>query len=270
LKKLLVAALLLLAISPYSLKALPAQGFVLINGGTFFMGSPMEEKGRFSNEFQRQVTVKSFYMGKHEVTQAEYQDLTGVNPSYRKGLNLPVEQVSWFQAVAYCNKLSEKEGLDAVYAINGQSVRWDLKANGYRLPTEAEWEYACRAGTKTPFFTGNNIAANQANFDGSRPYNNNTRSVYRENTVPVESFAPNSFGLYDMHGNVAEWCWDWNAEYAKGTQTDPVGAASGLYRVFRGGGWNHSADSLRSARRTGLTPSDHGFYLGFRLVRNAD
>ena len=243
--------------------------FIRINGGTFIMGSPADEAGRFSNELQRQVTLSSFYIGKYEVTQADYQELMGTNPSYFKGPDLPVEQVSWFDAVEYCNRLSERNGLERVYTINGQSVSWNRDANGYRLPTEAEWEYACRAGTTTPFFTGNNITANQANYDGNRPYNG-SRGVYRQATVPVGSFSPNSFGLYDMHGNVGEWCWDWNVEYAKEAPTNPIGAASGYYRVFRGGGWNHPADFLRSARRGGNIPSVRGYYLGFRLVRNSE
>ena len=132
------------------------------------MGSPSSEAGRFSNEFQRQITLSSFYMGKFEVTQAEYQELMGRNPSYFKGQNFPVEQVTWFQAVEYCNKLSEKSGLTPVYMIDGQKVSWSREANGFRLPTEAEWEYACRSGTETPFFTGDNISTNQANYDGNR------------------------------------------------------------------------------------------------------
>ena len=243
--------------------------FVLINGGTFIMGSPANESGRSSSEYQRQVTVSSFYMAKYEVTQAEYQELMNVNPGFFKGPLLPVEQVTWFDAVEYCNRRSEKEGLLPVYTVNGQKVSWDMEANGYRLPTEAEWEYACRSGTSTPFFTGNNISTSEANYDGNRPYNNSPRGVYREKTTPVGSFVPNSFGIFDMHGNVGEWCWDWNAEYERGEQTDPHGAASGVYRVFRGGSWNNSADFLRSARRSGYSPSGSGYYLGFRLVRNA-
>ena len=243
---------------------------VLINEGTFLMGSPAGEPKRASQELQRQITLSAFFIGRHEVTQAEYREIMGVNPALTKGENLPVEQVNWFKAVEYCNKLSEKEGLNPVYTINGQNLTWDKSANGYRLPTEAEWEYACRAGTTTPFSTGNNITSEQANFNGTIPYNNTAKSNYRRRTVKVESFTANSFGLFDMHGNVAEWCWDWHGEYARGAQTNPSGAASGGFKIFRGGGWNHPADFLRSAHRAALTPADKGYYLGFRVARNAE
>ena len=259
--------IVLLLTTTFSYSLIP-DGFVRIDGGTFMMGSPIGESERFSNELQRQVTISSFYMGKYELTQAEYQELMGRNPSYFKGPNLPVEQVSWFNAIEYCNRRSNKEGLKAAYTIDGQNVSWDRSADGYRLPTEAEWEYACRAGTTTPFYTGANITTNQANYDGNRPYANNDRGVYRQKTIPVGSFSPNPLGLYDMYGNVGEWCWDWNVEYAQEAQTDPIGAASGSHRVFRGGSWNHAADFLRSARRGGNIPSVGGYYLGFRLARN--
>ena len=280
-KKLFIVFCFIAASSSY---ALAGDGLVRINGGAFMMGSPVEEQGRGGNEIQRQITVSSFFMGKHEVTQAEYQELTGTNPSYFKGPNLPVENVSWFDAVEYCNKLSEKEGLSAAYAIDksksdpnnrnsGDPVRWVVTwnrgANGYRLPTEAEWEYACRAGTTTPFNTGSNITGSQVNYDGSRPYDSGAKDLYRQETTPVGSFPPNLFGLCDMHGNVGEWCWDWNGEYRKEAEANPTGAPSGLYRVFRGGSWNSSGQFVRSACRSGLNPSGRGYYLGFRLARNA-
>ena len=234
------------------------------------MGSPQNEPGRLGNEFQRQVTVSSFYIGKYEVTQAEYQELMGSNPSYFKGPDLPVEQVSWLNAIEYCNKLSESEGLEPAYTVDGQNISWQRSANGYRLPTEAEWEYACRGGTTTPFNIGDNITVNQVNYDGNRPYNNGAKGAYRQKTMSAGSFLPNSFGLYDMHGNVGEWCWDWYAEYLRDETVDPAGAASGTHRVFRGGSWNNAADFLRSARRGGSFPTARGYYLGFRIVRNAE
>ena len=246
--------------------------FVYINGGTFTMGSPADEAGRYSTEVQRQVTVSSFYMGKYEVTQREYQEVMGINPSEFKGDNLPVEYVSWFDAVLYCNKRSQREGLTAAYTIcgsgNNRTVTWNRSANGYRLPTEAEWEYACRAGTTTPFSTGNNITTSQANYDGRNPYNNNPKGQYRERTTPVGTFAPNQWGLYDMQGNVWELCWDWYGNYTNGAQTDPTGAASGSYRVNRGGAWISVAQGLRSAYRDYNTPSARYGCLGFRVVRS--
>jgi formylglycine-generating enzyme required for sulfatase activity len=256
---------------------------VRIQGGTFMMGSPANEVGRFDNEGpQRRVTVSSFFMGKYPVTQAEYEAVMGTNPSLFKGANLPVENVSWYDAIEYCNRLSQREGLTPAYTIDknrrdpGNTNEWDeLKwtvtlnrnANGYRLPTEAEWEYACRAGTTTPFSTGSNITTSQANYDGNYPYNNNATGTYRERTTPVGSFAANAWGLYDMHGNVWEWCWDWFGTYSSGVQTDPVGASSGSNRVFRGGGWDFSAVVARSAVRNAVSPTVRFNYLGVRLVR---
>jgi formylglycine-generating enzyme required for sulfatase activity len=232
-----------------------AAGLVKIPGGTFAMGSPEAE--RLNEEgLQHKVTVGAFYMGKHEVTQREWREVMGNNPSEFKADNLPVENVSWYDAVEYCNKRSEREGLSPAYTISGTDVRWNRNANGYRLPTEAEWEYACRAGTKTPFNTGNSITTNQANYDGER-------------TVNVGKFAPNRWGLYDMHGNVWEWCWDWFGDYTSGSETNPAGPAAGPFRINRGGGWGHSPRHLRSAVRGGGAPSSRSADVGFRLVRNA-
>jgi formylglycine-generating enzyme required for sulfatase activity len=241
---------------------------VRISGGTFTMGSPANEVNRDSDEVQHSVTVSSFYMGKYEVTQKEYQEVMGTNPSQFKGDNLPVEWIIWYEAIDYCNRLSQREGLSPAYDVNGTNVTWNSNANGYRLPTEAEWEYACRAGTTTPFSTGNNITTSQANYNGNYPYNNNTKGTYREKTTLVGSFSPNPWGLYDMHGNVYEWCWDWYRCYSSNAQADPKGASSGPYRVIRGGGWRNYAQGLRSAGRVSFTPSirDHG--VGFRVARN--
>jgi formylglycine-generating enzyme required for sulfatase activity len=211
-------------------------------------------------------------MGRYEVTQAEYQAVMGANPSNFKGDKLPVGMVSWFDAVEYCNKRSAKEGLTSAYTVRGsgdsRTVTWNRGASGYRLPTEAEWEYACRAGTSTPFSTGGNITTSQANYDGGYPYSNNAKGSYREKTTPVGSFSSNAWGLYDMHGNVWEWCWDWYGDYSSAAQTDPEGpASSGSSRVRRGGSWDNYGRGLRSAYRRHFTPSYRVNYLGFRLVR---
>jgi formylglycine-generating enzyme required for sulfatase activity len=255
-------------------------GFVKIQGGTFTMGSPASEAERDSNEVQHQVTVTGFYMSRYEVTQAEYEAVMGTNPSNFKGSNLPVERVSWYDAVEYCNKRSVREGLTPAYTVNktrsdpnntseNDENKWlvtrNPSTNGYRLPTEAEWEYACRAGTTTPFSTGNNITTNQANYNGNYPYNNNAAGTYREKTTAVGSFAANSWGLYDMHGNVWEWCWDWYGSYVNGD--DPLGAVSGAFRVGRGGSWINYGRGLRSAVRNNAYPSYRSSLLGFRLVR---
>ncbi|MCL2805458.1 MAG: SUMF1/EgtB/PvdO family nonheme iron enzyme [Treponema sp.] len=169
-----------------------SDNMVRINGGTFTMGSPANEPGRNSDEIQRQVTVGSFFMGKYQVTQKEYQEVMGTNPSYFKGDNLPVENVSWFNAVEYCNKLSQREGLTPAYTINGTNVTWNINANGYRLPTEAEWEYACRAGTTTAYNTGATIS------DSTGWYVDNSN----DRSHPVGHKRANAWGLFDMHGNV--------------------------------------------------------------------
>jgi formylglycine-generating enzyme required for sulfatase activity len=267
----LCIVLLIVAVSVSAQSNVP-DTFVRINGGTFMMGSPAYEDQNYDNEVQHKVTVSAFYMGKYEVTQKEYQEIMGTNPSNFKGSNLPVEMISWFDAAEYCNKRSQKERLTPAYTISGtgdsRTVTWNQNANGYRLPTEAEWEYACRAGTTTPFSTGENITTNQANYNGNYPYNNNAEGIYCEGTTQVGSFAPNPWGLYDMNGNVFEWCWDWYEEYSKGAQTNPTGAITGDDRVLRGGSWTDWGQHLRSAQRSSTNPLDRAYDIGFRLVRN--
>lgn len=258
----------------------PPEDFVLISGGTFQMGSPESEAWRVEDEPAHTVTVSGFYISQYEVTQAEYQSIMGVNPSTFSGDDLPVENISWEDAVQYCNARSTQEGLTPAYTVDGQSISWDRSANGYRLPTEAEWEYACRAGTETPFNTETSISAEEANYWGHYPYlieenyfsqgNLETKpGIYRQTTVAVGSFQPNAWGIYDMHGNVGEWVWDWYGNYETDAQTDPTGPASGTLRVNRGGGWNDFAKNLRSAYRATLPPDSASFNLGIRLVRNA-
>ncbi|GHU09506.1 hypothetical protein FACS1894151_07390 [Spirochaetia bacterium] len=259
--------LIALALLAFNLNAQSAN-MVRINGGRFTMGSPANEADRSSDEGpQHQVTVSSFYMGKYEVTQREYQAVMGTNPSNFKGDNLPVARVTWYDAIEYCIKRSQNEGLTPAYTMTGRTpatgypitaatVSWNRNANGYRLPTEAEWEYACRAGTTTAFNSGSSV-------DNAGWYSSNSGSK----THQVGTKQANSWGLYDMHGNVREWCWDWYGNYPSGSQTDPTGASSGAYRVGRGGSWGSDGQDLRSAYRGGSTPSLRGNDLGFRVCR---
>lgn len=255
-------------------------GFILITGGTFQMGSPDTENWRGDDETQHSVTVSDFYMAPYEVTQAEYEAAVGSNPSSFSGGRLPVENISWLDAVSFCNAYSEERGLEPVYSIDGQHVSWNRGADGYRLPTEAEWEYACRAGTTTPFYMENSPSAEEANYYGHYPYeiegnyfsqeNLATKpGEYRQTTVDVDSFSPNPWGLYNMHGNVGEWTWDIYGAYPDGEQTDPTGAQSGTRRVYRGGGWNDFAKNMRCAYRAMMDQAWGSFNIGIRLVRNA-
>jgi formylglycine-generating enzyme required for sulfatase activity len=228
-----------------------------IESGTYYMGSPDTEEDRDINEMQRLVTMRPFHIGKYEVTQKEYQEVMGKNPSYFLGDNLPVENVSWFDAIEYCNALSRREGLPVAYTITGTGnnriVTWDQDSLGYRLPTEAEWEYACRAGTRTPYNTGNSINnRNQANY-----FSNGTRNV--------GSYPPNNWGLYDMHGNVAEWCWDLYSNYNASLDNENNPAEN--HRVFRGGSWFNLTMRLRSAFRDHYFPNYRTVSIGFRVVR---
>lgn len=209
------AALFLMAIVMGSVVAAQARAdeMAMIKGGDFMMGSSESEFRRENDETRRRVVISDFQLARHEVTQREYRELMKDNPSNFQGDDLPVENVSWYEAVAYCNARSLKDGLTPAYAVSGSgeavTVVWNRLANGYRLPTEAEWEYAGRAGTTGPFNTGDNITTDQANYYGNYPYNNHPRGQYRNRTVSVGSLAPNSWGLHEMHGNVWEWCWDW-------------------------------------------------------------
>lgn len=217
--------------------------FVYIQPGTFMMGSPSNEPERDSDERQHEVTLTNgFYMGATEVTQGQWKAIMGSNPSYFKGDNLPVEQVSWNDCQDFIRKLNSKEG-----------------GNKYRLPTEAEWEYACRTGSKTRFCFGDS----DSRLGDYAWYSNNSSS----STHSVAQNKPNAWGLYDMHGNVWEWCQDWYGDYPFGHVTDPEGPSSGSDRVSRGGSWNSFAWFCRSAFRRSLTPGNRSSLLGFRFAR---
>jgi formylglycine-generating enzyme required for sulfatase activity len=256
------------------------------------MGSPANEPSRsFTVENQHRVTLSSFFMSIYPVTVGEFRrfvdatnyrtdaersggarlvvnnvwtqrsDANWMNPYFTQTDTHPVVLVSLFDAIEYCNWLSQQEGLTPVYTISGtgslRGVIWNRNANGYRLPTEAEWEYACRAGTTTAYNTGVSITTAQANI------NNAIRS-----TTPVGSYPANAWGLYDMHGNVYEMCWDIYAIYPSTAQTDPTGPSSNSLRIMRGGGWETSIGSVRTARRGTYNPTSQNVTIGFRVVRN--
>jgi len=225
--------------------------FVYIQPGTFMMGSPPYEPGRYDDEILHKVTLtKGFYMQTTQVTQRQWKAIMGNNPSRFKDCdNCPVEQVSWNDVQKFINKLNRKEGTDK-----------------YRLPTEAEWEYAWRAGTTTPFSFGRCLSTDQANYNGNYPLEGCPKGQYREKTVPVGSFAPNAWGIYDMHGNVWEWCQYSNDAIYMSEQTDPIYTGSGSPRVIRGGSWYRYAQFCRSANRSS-SPDYRSSDIGFRAVR---
>ena len=241
---------------------------VLIPAGPFSLGNTGSYEGEYDEKPPATIIIsKPFYISKYEITQQQYKAVMGNNPSEFKGDNLPVEQVSWYDALNFCNALSQSEGLTPCYTINGTKVTSDFEANGYRLPTEAEWEYAAKAGTKTDFYSG------KLTYSGNSPIDPNLDKIawYSANssnaTHPVGQKAPNAFGLYDMSGNVWEWCWDRYAEYPSKETKDYQGPEIGTYRVYRGGGWRNLAWYCRSTNRDRNYLDDKNNSLGFRVVK---
>jgi formylglycine-generating enzyme required for sulfatase activity len=223
--------------------------FVDIPGGTFMMGSPVTEQERKDDEIQHKVTLIAFKMSKYPITFEQYDifcDATGRSkPWGRERGNLPVSQVTWYDAVAFAEWM------------------------GCRLPSEAEWEYAARANTTSPFYTGDCITAEQANFNGEKPYTNCEKGKSRNAVLPVGSFPPNAFGLYDMHGNIWQWCSDWYGEYDVDKKNNPKGPDTGTLKVDRGGGYYDPAWRCRSAYRAGGDPPDNrGTGISFRIVKD--
>jgi sulfatase modifying factor 1 len=225
--------------------------------GSFVMGSPKHEEDRDEDEIQHNVTLtKGFWIGKYEVTQAQWQKLMGNNPSAFKDPKRPVERISWYDATEFCERLTEHER-NAGRLPSGMI---------YKLPTEAQWEYACWAGTQTVFFFGDALSCSQANLDGDYPYGSASKISYLERTVPVGSYVANSWGIHDMHGNVWEWCSDWYGVYTPDPVTDPQGASIGLNRVYRGGSWGINGQYCRSAFRYWFAPDYKSNKLGFRVT----
>ncbi len=238
----------------------PSEGFVLVEAGSFQMGSAIG--GSDESPVHTVHISKPFYISKYEVTQKEWREVMGKDPSNFKGANLPVASVTWYDAVEFCNALSLKEGLKPVYSGSGKNIRYDFSANGYRLPTEAEWEYAARGGNKSSGYkySGSNSAG-----DVGWYFSNSDRETHL-----VGKKRPNELGIYDMSGNVWEWCWDWKGDYTSGSVTDPRGRSSDLYRVLRGGGWSSYDVDLRAANRSSRGPGGGTSIHGFRPVRTAE
>jgi formylglycine-generating enzyme required for sulfatase activity len=234
--------------------------FVLVPPGKFRMGSPAGEKDRQPSgpdeTLHTVVLTEPFDLGKTEVTQRQYEALTGKNPSHFKGSDLPVEQVNWDEARDFGSKLTEKRSDQHVY----------------RLPTEAEWEYACRGGrpSSQPFGIGDgrSLSSREANFDGNYPYGGADKGPNLQKTSSVGSYKANALGLYDMHGNVWEWCADRHEPYPEKEVTNPTGPTGGPTRVLRGGGWPNHGESCRAARRNTDEPGTRYFFFGFRLARS--
>jgi formylglycine-generating enzyme required for sulfatase activity len=228
---------------------------VEVPAGSFEMGSPSAEAQRDDDEVVRRgVRINALYVGRYEVTQAQWKAVLDSLPNVGfPGDDLPVERVSWIDAVEFCQKLSAKTGRE------------------YRLPTEAEWEYAARAGTQTPFAFGATITPEIVNYDGNYPYDSAAKGVYREKTWPVErrDGVANAWGLFDMHGNVREWCQDWYGPYDARQLDNPVGPSTGQYRVLRGGSWYRNGRYCRAADRNGIDPDARHFINGLRVVVSA-
>jgi formylglycine-generating enzyme required for sulfatase activity len=238
---------------------------VFIPPGSFTMGSPDSELDRETKESPQTVVTltRGYWIGKHEVTQIESIAVTGTNRAiFDYDLRLPVDFMKWTEATYYCQALTDKE----------RAAGRLPEGYRYRLPTEAEWEYACRAGTTTAVSIGNgaSLSSTQANFDGGFPYGGAATGPVLNQTSLGGTYAPNAWGLYDMHGNVAEWCLDYYGPYPGGAVTDPKGPATGATRVLRGGAYNSPGKSCRSARRDSRSQTLSNFAAGFRVVLAKD
>jgi formylglycine-generating enzyme required for sulfatase activity len=249
---------------PPALGGVAPMAFVRLSGGEFTMGSPDGEPGRDDDEGPRhRVRLSTYEIAVTEVTQAQYRAVIGTNPSDCRGGcgdDLPVQAVSWNDAVAFLNALSEREGRAPCYKVEGRTVTWaDPRCAGYRLPTEAEWEYAARAGTTTAWGFG----ADPRDLDRHAW----TASNAEGRVHPVGALRVNAWGLADVHGNVWEWSWDWYGAFGNLSLSDPSGPDKGDSRVLRGGSFKYTPEDSRSANRSGNWPELRLRYYGFRCVR---
>jgi formylglycine-generating enzyme required for sulfatase activity/5-hydroxyisourate hydrolase-like protein (transthyretin family) len=271
-KRNLFCMMILVGLTHVSAQVTRPLTMVSIPAGTFQMGDTNSAIGAIP---VHSVTLGAFTMSQTLVTQEQYVAVMGVNPSYfDSGSTWPVEQVTWYDAALFCNKLSKLAGLDTVYGHNigdGYTDLIDYTKNGYRLPTEAEYEYAYRAGTTTDYYWGRNYppttTADTLAIDSNAVWYGNSPT----NTQPVATKKPNAWGLYDMSGNLWEWCNDWYGSYSASSQTNPTGAISGSYRVLRGGSWSNGYGlvDLCSAYRLYFGPNGISSLVGFRVVCGA-
>ncbi len=239
-----------------------SKDLVPIPAGSFRMGSPDAEEGRWDDEGPvHEVRVSAFQCLRTPVTRQLYEKVMGEDPGWPEGKAdvRPVNKVSWFDAARFCNRLSKEEGLEPCYEIDSRDVRWQLSADGFRLPTEAEWEYACRAGTQGRWSFGEN----EKDLGDHAWYGGNSGNKPQ----PVGEKKPNPWGLHDMHGHVREWCWDWFGPYSEEPQVDPTGSVKGRTRVLRGGSFFYEPRGLRSADRNWVRPGNQIRFIGFRCVR---
>ncbi|MCD4654492.1 formylglycine-generating enzyme family protein [bacterium] len=249
------------------------------------MGSPNTELCRDSMEELHQVTLTNgFYLQQTEVTQQQWLDVFGTNPSIFLSRDRPVENITWYDACVFCNRLSLAWNLipsyyedaamtkvfDGTPPVKSGPVYWNQNADGYRLPTEAEWEYACRAETMTPYNNGqtNTACEEDTNLDQLAWYFYNSNVGSGGETHDVGLKQSNNWNLYDMHGNVGEYCWDWYKAYPPGSATNPKGPAAGATKIIRGGSWQVYAEQCRSASRYYISPGTSYYSFGFRLARN--
>ena len=235
---------------------------VKVEGGTFTMGDNMNF-GDSDERPNHTITLGDFFISKYEVTQKLYKQVTGENPSRFKGENNPIEKVSWYDAIQFCNTLSELEELVSCYSIIDNVVTCDWSANGYRLPTEAEWEFAARSGDWNDLmFFGSTSGSEIDDYAWHR-----SNSSFKTHEVGTK--LPNNFGLHDMSGNVREWCWDWYGNYSPEAQVNPTGPEFGAYNIVRGGGYSSNVFGIRATLRSRIVPKNNWDDIGFRILRRS-